>query len=82
MRPNSLWTAGCCVNGTHAESIAVMGNNDPERGEAEARPMSVAHLEGILAPQVGQSANLFPGNPYCRTNYFGEEWDQLLRNIE
>ena len=67
VRPNSLWTAGCCVApGASAQSIAVWGNND--KIDAETEPMLLTDLEKLLVTSKSPPANLFPAFPGCRTN--------------
>lgn len=70
LRPNSLWTAGCCVvsktTGSTAWSIAVWGNNS--KVDAETISMSLKDLEKLLGTSAGSSANLFPGVPLCRND--------------
>ncbi|KAK2570020.1 hypothetical protein P5673_004756 [Acropora cervicornis] len=64
VRPNSMWTAGCCVwtekGEDKAESIAVMGNNDSDKGKLGTTSMTLAELERILVDK--KSADLFPGS--------------------
>ncbi|KAK2555672.1 hypothetical protein P5673_022699 [Acropora cervicornis] len=65
MRPNSLWTPGCCVvSSTSAESIAVWGNND--NVDTETISLSPLDLEKLLVAEPTQSADLFPAYPLCR----------------
>ncbi|XP_068733518.1 uncharacterized protein [Montipora capricornis] len=67
VRPNSLWTAGCCVvSKTTAWSIAVWGNN--VKVDAETISLSLKDLEKLLGTSPGPPANLFPGIPLCRND--------------
>jgi len=74
VRPNSLWTAGCCVwmdktGKREAESIAVMGNNDSDKGKVGTTSMNLVDLERLLVDQSSAAAgpaNLFPSVPECR----------------
>ena len=82
VRPNSLWTAGCCVvpgaSAQWPQSIAVWGNND--KIDAETEPMSLTDLEKLLVTSKSP-ADLFPAFPGCRTNsYLG--LDQLSSVIQ
>lgn len=75
VRPNSMWTAGCCVwkemGKAKAESIAVMGNNDSDKGKLGTTSMTLAELEGILVDKMSSPADLFPGSlQECRQNSF------------
>lgn len=67
--PNSLWTAGCCVwkdkfNNQLAQSIAVMGNNNPDPSQQNTRGMTLKDLEQLL----GNKVDLFPKVRACRDN--------------
>ena len=69
MIPNSMWTAGCCVwnNGLNYESIAVMGNNVPDKDNTNTQPLKLNVLETILAGGNPNVVDLFPGsNGQCR----------------
>ncbi|XP_044170119.1 uncharacterized protein [Acropora muricata] len=67
MRPNSLWTAGCCVvSSTNAESIAVWGNNDNTNPYTVS--LSLPDLEKLLVTSSSSPANIFPAFPDCRKN--------------
>ena len=70
--PNSMWTAGCCNwnNGLNYESIAVMGNNDPNKANTGTMSMTtLGTLENILVATGKPAADLFPGsNGQCRAN--------------
>lgn len=75
VRPNSMWTAGCCVwkemGKAKAQSIAVMGNNDSDKGKLGTTSMTLAELEGILVDKMSPPADLFPGSlKECRQNSF------------
>ncbi|KAK2551201.1 hypothetical protein P5673_027963, partial [Acropora cervicornis] len=69
--PNSMWTAGCCVQPNGIESFAVIGNNVPVQTNILMQQIPVARLQGILAADVvnlnigGPNVDLFPGNPAC-----------------
>ena len=70
-----MWTAGCCVweekEKAKAESIAVMGNNDSDKGKLGTTSMTLAKLEGILVDKMSPPADLFPGYlQECRQNSF------------
>lgn len=73
-----MWTAGCCVweemgkaGKAKAESIAVMGNNDSDKGKLGTTSMKLAELEGILVDKMSPPADLFPGSlQECRQNSF------------
>ena len=67
--PNSLWTAGCCVNANGlSNSFAAIGNNDQN---PHFMRITLAQLQNILREDAarlnvgGQNVNLFPGNPNC-----------------
>lgn len=80
VRPNSLWTAGCCVfSPTSAESIAVWGDNS--KGGGEATPLSLKELEKLLAANPMSPANLFPGFSECREESFSD-WDTLTSKVQ
>ncbi|XP_029182631.2 uncharacterized protein LOC114950653 [Acropora millepora] len=69
--PKSLWTAGCCLwtdefKKLKAQSIAVMGNNSPDKGKDETTGMTLEDLEKLL----GNNVTLFPDGPACRGNSF------------
>jgi len=68
LRPNSLWTAGCCVvpeTGT-VQSIAVWGKNEETNPYTVSLPLTkLEKFLGKLSP-----ANLFPKFPKCRLNLF------------
>ncbi|XP_074628685.1 uncharacterized protein LOC141886435 [Acropora palmata] len=67
VRPNSLWTAGCCVvPAISAESIAVWGNNVNTNPSTVS--LSLPDLEKLLVTSSSSPANLFPAFPGCRTN--------------
>ena len=67
VRPNSLWTAGCCVVGAKGVgSIAVWGNND--KIDAETEPMPLTDLEKLLVASTSPPADLFPAFPGCKAN--------------
>lgn len=68
VRPNSMWTAGCCMKASGPESIAVIGNNDFDKSKAGTQSMSLATLEKLLA--IKKPANLFPAFPGCRSKSF------------
>ena len=69
VRPNSLWTAGCCVvPAKSAQSIAVWGNND--KVDAETTSLSLTDLEKLLVTSPSSPANLFPAFPGCRANFY------------
>jgi len=73
VRPNSLWTAGCCVwmdktGKREAESIAVMGNNDSDKGKVGTTSMKLVDLERLLVAKGSKPADLFPSVPECRLN--------------
>lgn len=79
MRPNSMWTAGCCVwndeSGTErAQSIAVMGNNDFDKERIGMRSMELKELEKMLVDKRSEPVNLFPSIEECRNN------SRLLKN--
>ena len=65
-----MWTAGCCVwnNGKNYESIAVMGNNDPNKANTGTVSMTtLGELESILVAPGQPAADLFPAsNGGCR----------------
>ena len=68
--PNSLWTAGCCVNtNSHnaIKSFAVIGNNVNERDKMHTQQISVEILQKILAQDIptASEVNLYPKNPGC-----------------
>lgn len=68
LRPNSLWTAGCCVGSSKGtESIAVWGNND--KADTETVSLSLPDLESLLVAKPNPPANLFPAYPLCRKNF-------------
>ena len=71
VRPNSLWTAGCCVvpgaSTQWPQSIAVWGNN--HKIDAETEVMSLTDLEQLLVTSTSP-ADLFPAFPGCRTNSY------------
>jgi len=66
VRPNSLWTAGCCVerNDGIVESIAVWGNND--ENDPYTMPLSLSQLEELLRTSTFLPANLFPALQECK----------------
>jgi len=75
VRPNSMWTAGCCVwndeSGTErAQSIAVMGNNDFTDEGISISPMNLAELEQLLVDENSETVNLFPSVKECRKNSY------------
>ena len=75
MRPNSMWTAGCCVwndeSGTErAQSVAVMGNNEFDKNKIGMRSMKLAELEKMLVDKKSQPVALFPSVEKCRINSF------------
>lgn len=75
VRPNSMWTAGCCVwndeSGTQrAQSIAVMGNNDFDKDRIGMRSMNLAELEKLLVPKNSEPVLLFPSVKECRSNSY------------
>ena len=73
VRPNSMWTAGCCVwnddSGTQrAQSIAVMGNNEFDKEKIGIRSMNLIELEKLLVDKRSKPVNLFPSVEECRRN--------------
>ena len=73
VRPNSMWTAGCCVwnderGRERAQSIAVMGNNDFDKDRIGIRSMKLAELEKILVDEWSEPVKLFPSVKECTTN--------------
>jgi len=73
VRPNSMWTAGCCVwndesETQRAQSIAVMGNNDFDRERVGMRSMNLAELEKLLVDKNSEPVCLFPSVKECRSN--------------
>lgn len=75
MRPNSMWTAGCCVwddesETQRAQSIAVMGNNDFDSERIGMRSMNLAELEKLLVDKDSEPVLLFPSVKECRSNSF------------
>ena len=59
--PNSMWTAGCCVEDKEVVgSFAVIGNNSPIKDEIYMEKLPVESLEEIIG-----GINLFPGNDDC-----------------
>lgn len=82
VRPNSLWTAGCCVvpgaSTQWPQSIAVWGNN--HKIDAETEVMSLTDLEQLLVTSTS-AADLFPAFPGCRTNSY-LSLDQLSSVIQ
>ena len=75
VRPNSMWTAGCCVWNDESEiqraqSIAVMGNNDFQPGRIGMRSMNLAELEKLLVDKNSESVRLFPAVKECRSNSY------------
>lgn len=72
--PNSMWTAGCCVwnigKTINYESIAVMGNNDPNKANTGTVSMTtLGVLEKILVATGQPAADLFPASKGgCRAN--------------
>ena len=74
LRPNALWTAGCCVyqssTGTRAESIAVIGNNDMLSNCNPTKSVNLTTLEWLIVDPRATPANIFPGNPDCRMNHY------------
>ncbi|KAK2547403.1 Endonuclease domain-containing 1 protein [Acropora cervicornis] len=82
LRPNSLWTAGCCVvpgaSTQWPQSIAVWGNN--HKIDAETEVMSLTNLEQLLVTSTSP-ADLFPAFPGCRTNSY-LSLDQLSSVIQ
>lgn len=70
VRPNSLWTAGCCVvpKTGSAQSIAVWGNND--NTNPYTMSLSLPDLEKLLGTSTYLPANLFPALQECRKNSF------------
>ena len=73
-RPNSLWTAGCCVrenNNQWTRSFAVMGNNvaGHQQNLQLTSFITVQRLQLILAVDAhtlnNVNINLFPGNNNC-----------------
>ena len=68
--PNSLWTAGCCVDTiahNAIKSFAVIGNNVNERDKMHTQQISVEILQKILALDIATASevNLYPKNPGC-----------------
>ena len=60
--PNSMWTAGCCFNGTTLlGSFAVIGNNVPNKGKIEMSQVTVDKLESIIG-----YVDLVPANDDCQ----------------
>ncbi|KAK2547389.1 Nuclease [Acropora cervicornis] len=71
VRPNSLWTAGCCVvPAKSAESIAVWGNNDNTNPYTVS--LSLPDLEKLLGTSTFLPANLFPAIQECRKNSYAD----------
>ncbi|KAL9959910.1 hypothetical protein ACROYT_G033286 [Oculina patagonica] len=73
VRPNSMWTAGCCVwndesGKVRAQSIAVMGNNDFHEERIGMRSMKLEELEKLLVDERSQPVALFPSVAECRSN--------------
>lgn len=73
VRPNSMWTAGCCVwkneNGIErAQSIAVMGNNDFTNKKIGIRSMKLVELEKMLVYEGTEPVAIFPAVKECRMN--------------
>ena len=73
VRPNSMWTAGCCVweDENHkemAQSIAVMGNNDFESKNIAIKSMTLVELEKMLVYDGDEPVSLFPAVKECRIN--------------
>ena len=62
--PNSMWTAGCCVNDQQQVlgSFAVIGNNDWNKNKLLTSEVNVQELEGIIG------ITLFPGKNGCSTH--------------
>ena len=58
----SAHTCQCMQN--RAQSIAVMGNNTPKKGQDKTTGMKLKDLEKLL----GKNVNLFPGEHACRAN--------------
>ncbi|XP_029209838.2 uncharacterized protein LOC114973588 [Acropora millepora] len=68
VRPNSLWTAGCCVfSSTNGESLAVWGNND--KASPYTVSLSLPDLEKLLVTSSSSPANIFPAFPQCRKKF-------------
>lgn len=72
VRPNSMWTAGCCVweDENHkemAQSIAVMGNNDFTKN-LTIMSMTLVELEKMLVYDGNEPVSLFPAVKECRIN--------------
>ncbi|XP_067049924.1 nuclease-like isoform X1 [Acropora muricata] len=71
--PNSLWTAGCCVQPNGRESFAVIGNNLQDQNQMLTQQITVDQLQRILTADVnnplhnigGPNVYLFPGNGGC-----------------
>ena len=75
VRPNSMWTAGCCVwideKGTEkAQSIAVMGNNDFHEDKIGMKSMNLAELGNLLVDENSDPVELFPSLVECRANSY------------
>lgn len=69
VRPNSMWTAGCCVhlaNRAVIGSIAVMGNNNYNAAQTGTTSMYLDQLEDLLVNTGKKPPNLFPAFPSCR----------------
>lgn len=75
VRPNSMWTAGCCVweDENHkemAQSIAVMGNNDFKDENIAIKSMTLVELEKMLVYDGDEPVSLFPAVKECRINSY------------
>ena len=67
-KPNSFWTAGCCVDPTDAVkgAFAVIGNNLQAQIRVHMSQIAVDELGPLLAIGTGLGViDLFPGNHDC-----------------
>ena len=69
VKPQMLWTAGCCINQGSTLSFAVTGNNVNDADKTSVSLQTVKLLEDVLTLGVkskgGQNVKLFPGWPAC-----------------
>ena len=70
VKPQMLWTAGCCIKQELTHSFAVTGNNvNGGKGDTSVSMQTVKVLQDVLTlgvkPKGGQNVQLFPGRPEC-----------------
>ena len=79
VRPNSMWTAGCCIwtdqktGELQAQSLAVMGNNEYDKTKIQMMSLKLEKLERLLTKTGNEPADLFPATPQCRANSISME---------